>query len=150
MIVDVLKNSNFYTNVHPRFAKAFAFLEKAHAELPAEGRYEIDGDDIFAMVQKFNTVPTNETCWEAHKKYIDIQFIHSGTEIISWDNIVNVPEDATFDEVNDRYLYPGAAKSPIVLHSGTFGIFFPQDLHRPGELYKHSESVTKIVVKVRL
>ena len=148
MIVDVLKNNARYIGLHPGFAKAFAFLEAAQKELPEVGRYEIDGDKVYALVQQYNTVPSSDAKWEAHKKYIDIQFVHEGTEVIAWDSIENLPAGEPFDEAKDRYLYYGEDKSPVELHAGTFAIYFPEDLHRPKEQYKTSSPVTKIVIKV--
>lgn len=148
MIVDVLKNSGRYIGLNPGFSKAFAFLEAAQKELPEVGRHEIDGDKVYAIVQQYDTVPAAATKWEAHKKYIDIQFILSGTEIISWDTIENLPEGVTFNEEKDCFVYIGEDKNPVELHAGTFAIYFPEDLHRPKEQYKASSPVTKIVVKV--
>ncbi|MBQ4517075.1 MAG: YhcH/YjgK/YiaL family protein [Clostridia bacterium] len=148
MIVDVLKNNARYASLHPGFAKAFAFLEAAQKELPEVGRYEIDGDAVYAMVQQYDTVPAAETKWEAHKKYIDIQFIHAGTEVIAWDTIENLPEGTEYNETKDCFVFKGEGKSPVELNAGTFAIYFPEDLHKPKEQYKVASPVTKIVVKV--
>jgi len=150
MIADKLKNSYLYKNVHPGFEKAFEFLEKAQIEFPEFGKYEIDGDKIFAVVQQYETIPAELTNWEAHKKYIDIQYIHSGCEVIHWDTIENLPEGTPFDNDKDRYLYPGPSASRMEIHAGRFAIYFPEDLHRPMEQNKESESITKIVVKVQV
>ena len=150
MILDVLQNSARYAQLHPGFAKAFAFLEDAQKELPPVGRYDLDGDNVYALVQQYDTIPAEETKWEAHKKYIDIQFVHAGAEIIAWDTIGNLPEGEAFDEAKDRYLYKAPTKSPLELAAGTFAIFYPEDLHRPKELCRAACPVTKIVVKVRV
>ena len=120
MIVDTLKNNSRYAALHPSFAKAFAFLEKAQKELPEIGRQEIDGDKIYALVQQYETAPASERKWEAHKKYIDIQFIYSGSEIISWDTIENLPEGTDYNETKDCYVFFGEGKNPVALHGGTF------------------------------
>lgn len=150
MIADKLKNNSLYRNIHPDFAKAFDFLEKAQNDFPEFGKYQIDGDKVFAVVQQYNTISAEDTKWEAHKKYIDIQYIHSGCEVIHWDTFENLPEGTEFDPDNDRYLYPGPDASRLELHGGRFAIFFPEDLHRPMEKYKDSEMITKIVVKVKV
>ncbi len=150
MIVDVLKNHARYDGLHSGFKKAFAFLEEAQKELPAVGRYELDGDKVYAMVQQYDTVSESETKWEAHKEYIDIQFVHAGCEVIAWDTIENLPSGEVFDDAKDRYLFKGEKKSPVELHAGTFAIYFPEDLHRPKEQYKKASPVTKIVVKVKV
>lgn len=148
MIVDILKNSDRYAGLHPGFQQAFDFLKKAQQELPPVGRYDLDGDKVYALVQQYDTVPAEETKWEAHKKYIDIQFVHAGSEVIAWEPIENLPAGEIFDEAKDRYLYKAPGSSPVELHAGTFAIYFPEDLHRPKEQLKASCPVTKIVVKV--
>ncbi len=150
MILDVLENNARYSKLHPGFAKAFAFLESAQKELPPVGRYDLDGDAVYALVQQYDTIPAEDTKWEAHRKYIDIQFIHSGSEIISWDTIGNLPEGEEYNETKDAYLYKAAGKSPLELEAGSFAIFYPEDLHRPKELCHAACPVTKIVIKVRI
>ena len=150
MIADKLKNNALYRGVHPSFDLAFDFLEKAQKNFPEFGRYELDGDNVFAVVQQYPSISAEKTNWEAHKKYIDIQYIHSGCEVIHWDTIENLPEGISFDANNDRYLYPGPDASRIEVHAGRFAIFYPEDLHRPMEQNKESEMITKIVVKVKV
>ncbi len=150
MILDILNNAKMYESLHPGFAKAFAFLRAAQDGLPEVGRYEIDGDKVFALVQKYDTVPAEEAKWEAHKKYIDIQFVYDGSEIIGWDTISNLPEGETFIEEKDSYRYHAPSATPLILHSGMFAILYPQDLHRPKELFETASPVVKIVVKVLL
>ncbi len=148
MIVDVLGNSARYEGLHEGFKAAFEFLKKAHENFPELGRYEIDGDKVFALAQEYDTIPGDECKWEAHKKYIDIQFIHDGSEVICWDNIANLPAGEVFDEVKDRYLYKAPGTSPSVLNGGTFAIYWPEDIHRPKEMNGAPCHLKKVVVKV--
>ena len=81
MIFDTIQNCEQYFKLHPQYEKAFAFLKQAMAEFPATGKHEIDGDKLFASVQAYNTL-TEDGKMEAHEKYIDIQCMLSGEEII--------------------------------------------------------------------
>lgn len=84
MILDILENGKNYVSLNDRFAEAFAFLaEKNFEELP-DGRYEIDGENLFAVVMSYTTRPVTEVEWEAHQKYLDIQYLARGKEIIGW------------------------------------------------------------------
>lgn len=148
MILDTLENSKKYENVYEGFKAAFDFLRKAHEDFPAVGKYELDGEKVFALVQEYETVPGEETKWEAHKKYIDIQFVHDGSEIMGWDSINNLPAGESFHEDWDAYLYEGPDATRLELHSGAFAVFFPEDLHKPKGMYKKPSPVKKIVVKV--
>ena len=150
MILDVLENAQRYKDLYPGFKEAFEFIEKAQIELPPEGRYEIDGKNIYSYVQEYETVLPEECKWEAHKRYIDIQFIHEGTEVINWDNIKNLPEGPEYVDQADCYAYKGSGATSLILHAGSYAIFFPEDLHRPKECFNAPSPVKKIVVKVRV
>ena len=87
MIIDNLKNSRLYCGVNPGFETAFKFLEKAMTEDLPTGRYELDGDRVYAMVQAYDTKPSEAGVYEGHENYIDVQFIISGVECIEFMDI---------------------------------------------------------------
>ncbi|MBE7009905.1 MAG: DUF386 domain-containing protein [Ruminococcaceae bacterium] len=149
MIIDILQNSARYESLHPGFKVAFDCLKKLTKEDVAEtGRHELDGNKLFYMVQHYNTKEVEAGKWEAHKKYIDIQFVFEGTEIMSWDSINHLPADQTYNEDGDCYVYPGPNATDAILEAGTFAILYPEDLHKPGLKYGESAPVVKIVFKV--
>ncbi|MDA3954667.1 MAG: YhcH/YjgK/YiaL family protein [Bacteroidales bacterium] len=146
MIIDKKQNSALYENLHPRFAKAFDFIHKTDFSTLADGKYVIENDDIFALVQEYHTKNKDLANLEAHRKYIDIQYIHSGTEIIGTATL----EKQTIisnDLEKDVAFYEGDA-SFIKLESEMFAVFFPHDLHMPGIKLTQSIKVKKVVVKV--
>ncbi len=148
MVIDKIKNSELYESLHPRFAKAFAFISKTDFSKLDDGKYEIENDDIFAIVQEYNTKDKKEAKLEAHRKYIDIQYIHSGVELIGVAALNNqIP--ITDDTEKDLAFYEGDA-SFIKLEAGMFAIFFPDDLHMPGIKLTQSTKVKKVVIKVRV
>lgn len=146
MIIDKIQNSLLYENLHPGFAKAFDFIRKTDFSKLVDGKYEIDGKNIFAMVQEYKTKDIAKL--EGHRKYIDIQFLHSGVEQIAYANLENqiIISD---DEEKDLAFYEGEG-SFIKLESQMFAIFFPQDLHMPGIKITNANKVKKIVIKVRV
>lgn len=153
MIVDNLKNCRKYEGVHPNFKAAFDFLEKAVAEDLPCGRYELDGTSLFANVMEYTAVYKEDSEYEAHRKYIDVQFIVKGVE-----RIKSLQLDATecavaYSEEKDIGLYRGnhAYADEAVLEAGEYGIYFPNDAHWPGLPFgKEDSTVKKIVVKVKL
>ena len=148
MIIDIIENSELYKSLHSRFTKAFAFISKTNFSKLDDGKYEIENEDIFAMVQEYNTKDKKDAKLEAHRKYIDIQYIHSGVELIGVATFKDqVP--ITDDTVKDIAFYKGDA-SFIKLEAGMFAIFFPDDLHMPGIREAQSVKVKKVVVKVRV
>jgi len=84
MIIDSLENSSRYECLHPRFKAALEFLKRPDIEATPIGRLELDGALLFALTQEYETKPIHDGKLEAHKKYIDIQFIVSGEEFIGY------------------------------------------------------------------
>ncbi len=83
MILDTLKNSKIYATMHPDFEQAFSFLCKIQNTDPEPGKYEINGDHIYAVVSKYQPGEKHSK-WETHKKYIDIHYIIKGSETLGW------------------------------------------------------------------
>ena len=149
MIVDSLKNSDKYIGVHDGFKESFEFLKKATNENLPAGRYEIDGDRVFAFIQEYSS--KSDSTFEGHKNYIDIQYIFSGTEVIKFADILNMKSMVQYDAEKDIQFFENYSDASIaVLKSGEYGIFFPWDIHKPGLRYGSLPSeVKKIVVKVK-
>lgn len=150
MILDTLDQSARYEAIHPRFAKAFAFL-RAMTGNEADGRHEIDGDDVFALVQRVTTKPMAEAQFEAHRRYIDIQYVLRGKETILWAPLATMSElTRPYEEDKDiakwRLI---SAHTPLHMSSGHFTIFYPEDAHAPCVVWEETGEVTKAVIKIR-
>ena len=119
------------------------------SKMPA-GRYEIDGSSLFVLVQDNQTAPRAERKAEAHRKYIDIQYVHSGSEIIGYglDNPENEVADDLLEQKDAIFFKNVTAEMDLILTAGMYAIFFPADVHRPGCIYGKTSPVRKIVVKV--
>ena len=149
MIFDTLAHAARYEACHPSFAAAFAFLRE-HAEdaLPV-GRYEIC-DGVYALSQKVDLIPAEQGKWEAHEKYIDIQFIRTGTEGIGVAQTSDLTVTVPYDAEKDCALYAGKG-SICNVRAGAYLVLWPNDAHMPMlQVCRKSASVTKIVVKVRV
>ncbi|MFO1452147.1 MAG: YhcH/YjgK/YiaL family protein [Opitutaceae bacterium] len=151
MILDTLAQSSRYHALSPRFEKAFAYLRTVTEQTPP-GRYEIDGDDLYAFVQQHSTKPVAERQYESHRKYIDIQFMLRGREIMVWAPLalmttVTMP----FDVAKDAALYALIPDGVSVeVRAGQFAIFYPEDAHIPSCAWGQPAEVLKVVVKVRV
>ena len=149
MIFDTLSNSARYESLNSRFAKAFAYLRTVDGSQPL-GRHDLDGDDCFALVQTYETKPQEMALFEAHRKYIDVQFIQSGRETILWAPLASMAEETmAFDESKDAALWK-LVPDTTALHvsAGHFAILFPEDAHAPCIEWDQPETVFKVVVKV--
>ena len=151
MIADVLSQRQRYTGLSPRFAAAFEYLEQLPADHPA-GRYEIDGDNIFALVQSYQTQPLSSAKVETHRQYIDIQFIQSGRETMLWSPLNQRMEiTQPLAPGKDVIFYNTPPNmTPINFGPGQFVIFFPTDCHAGGLECGGTAEVRKVVMKVRV
>jgi YhcH/YjgK/YiaL family protein len=149
MVVDTLAQCRRYTSLSPRFAAAFEFLRKLPADQPS-GRIELDGDNCFALVQSYTTKPHAAAKFEAHRKYIDIQFIQAGRETILWSPLAELTEVVQpHDAAKDIAFYATPARvTPVNLHAGELTIFFPEDGHAPGLELAGPAEVRKVVMKI--
>ena len=151
MILDTLHQASTYHALSPRFAKAFAFLRQVTDQTPV-GRHEIDGEDIFAFVQQHSTKPMAERVYESHRKYIDIQYLQRGREVMYWAPLplltnVTMPFDAEKDAALYGLIPDGV---PVRVTAGQFTIFFPEDGHIPSCAWDAPAEILKAVVKVRV
>jgi YhcH/YjgK/YiaL family protein len=137
------------------FAKALRmgleYLAKTDFTAMAPGKYEIAGSDIYASLSEYTTDRKENKKPEAHVKYVDIQYIISGTENIGYGDLapgLAVKEDKLAEK--DVIFYqdvPG--ETDLKLTAGMYAVFFPWDVHRPGCAAGESVPVRKVVVKVK-
>lgn len=147
MIYDHISHIKQYSAIHPNFEKAMDFLLNRSNYKLEDGKYEIDGDAVFALVQSYPTKTEAEGKWEAHLKYIDIQLMISGDEIMGISPREMMSESQAYNPENDYALFDGAGEF-IIVPEDFFTIFFPHDVHMPGLLIEESENIRKIVIKV--
>ncbi len=147
MIFDTLDNIKNYEGTG-RVYTALKFLSETDFTKIQLGRYELQGDDIFYMVQRYETDP-DKTISEAHKKYIDIQFMVDGEEIIGIAPICCNKAEIEAKPLNDVWFYE-CKTEPITLIKNSFMVLYPNDLHCPGVAVDKPLSCLKVVVKVKV
>ena len=104
MIVATLEEAAKQTVLAPAFEKAYKFLLDARGRTLEQGRVEIDGDRVFAMVQSYQTASGGEPKFEAHRKYADIQYITAGAELIGWTPLQKMAAVGEYDPAKDVIL----------------------------------------------
>ena len=149
MILDTLDNAARYASLNSRFAKAFDFLRGVDGS-QALGRHDLDGDACFALVQTYETKPEEKALFEAHRKYIDVQYIHSGRETILWAPLKAMKEETmAYSDEKDAALWKLVPEAtPLHVSAGHFSILWHQDAHAPCIEWEKPEQVFKVVVKV--
>ena len=146
MILGRIKQADRYLNLNPRFAKAFAFLRQRRLAELAEGRHDIDGDNIDAVVIRGTGKPHSQAKLEVHRKYIDVQYIISGHDDMGWkDHGLCEDSEGPYDPQTDAELFSDIPSTWITVGPGDFAIFFPEDAHAPGA---GENEFHKVVVKV--
>jgi YhcH/YjgK/YiaL family protein len=151
MIVDQLSASAAYASLHPLFPKAFAYLRSFDVQTE-DGKYELQGPDLIAIVQRYQTAPSADKLWEAHQIYGDIQVVYHGLENCGHADqktlVVTKPYIAEKDV--EKYAAPTAPSALLTLGRGNFAVFHPQDGHQPGVQFGASGEILKVVIKFRL
>lgn len=146
MIVDTLKNAEAHAGLHPGFARAFEFLRALPPDGLPHGRHEIEGSRVFALAAEDQGRGMEGARLEAHRKYVDIQFVVAGQERIGWRKLEECREVAEpYHEERDIGFFRDAPASWVVVPPGSFAIFFPEDAHAP---LAGRGPVRKVVVKV--
>lgn len=130
IIMDQLAHADKYYAMHPAFTKAFAFLrQKSLEELPL-GRHEIDGTRMFCLINKAQGSKPEGVKLEAHRKYIDIQYVIAGVDEMGWKPTSACTQpDTAYNAEKDFELFQDQPQTWIKVPAGSFTIFFPQDAH---------------------
>ena len=146
-----IADSAKFEGYHPRFAKAFEFMRRPNLASLKPGRYEIDGDNCWAMIQEAKLTPFGDVQrTEVHGKYIDIQAPLDGPETIGI--LALTPEerkDLDFNTEKDYALFDRKTRAYTFL-PGDFGVFVPPyGAHAPCKSLDGATRVKKLVIKVR-
>ena len=148
MIIDHIRNAHIYTHVSIQISKAFDFIKNTNLAELELGRYDIDGDAIFALVQEYDTKDATDCQMESHFKHIDLQYIITGQERMGLAT-KGKQKTSIQDIENDYALYHGTP-SFVLFEQGMFGIYFPDDLHMPCIQIDEPLYVKKVVIKIRV
>ncbi len=150
MIYDAFKNMGKYCSEGEPLHKALDFAKNFDQSQP-DGRYEIDGDNIFANVMSYTTLAVGELKFEGHKNHIDIQLLLEGEEFMDVYLGTDLEVDTPYSEEADATLFKVPPLfSTVLLQPGNFAVVYPDDLHQPGRRVDASLPIRKMVVKVRV
>ena len=150
MIVTDLEHADKQLPSSPAFRKALAFLRRGDLAALPDGRYEIEGERVFAMAQRYETAPAAEPRFEAHRKYIDVQFIADGSEVIGWAPVSGLEITEAYDAEKDVCfgLVKKGLWTPVRLEAGQLAVLYPEDAHAPRLAAGVPAQAVKLVVKV--
>lgn len=151
MIKDCISNSCCYKALGFDLDVALDYLATTDFAVLPPGKYEVQGQRVFAIVQRYQTKPRSEIVWEAHRRYIDVQYVVEGIECMGCVSRNTGPQVThVYDPDKDAEFY-SAIGDELVCRQGDFVIFTPQDIHAPGLAVEGaSRDVLKVVVKVQV
>ena len=157
MIFDTLDNAARYGHISPLLAKGLASVAEIAAKPP--GRYEIDGDDLYVMVQEYRTKELADSVWEAHHKYIDVHCVISGAEADGYCSDASKLEvTSPYEDGRDAELFKASIDADgkvcadgdfLTCTPGTFVVFFEYEPHMPCVAIGDPSDVRKVVVKIK-
>lgn len=137
-----------YRGIHPNLDLALEHITPEFlASLRDNQRVELKGDLVYCTRFTYETIPQEESFFEAHRRYLDIHIMVEGEERVD----MNRPEDLKLtdaQEENDFYAYQGESWHSTVLKPGEFLVVFPGDAHRIKVQVDGPKTVSKAVFKV--
>lgn len=150
MIADTLKNRSQYASISPRIKAGFDYLANTDFSKIEAGKYEIDGSNLFALVQEYDSITKDQGKWECHRNYIDIQYVVEGVEQIGVQNIDFLKVTTEYNPEKDIAFLSGDGDF-VTLSKGSYGVFFPQDAHMPKVAPGDKPGkVKKVVLKIKI
>jgi biofilm protein TabA len=152
MIVTDLMHIERQMLLTPTLVKAIEFLRRPDLAALADGRAEIDGERVFALPQRYETAATDAPRFEYHRKYIDLQYIVEGEEIIGWAQSSRMKITDSYDREKDVTFgtVEAGEMTAVKLRAGQIAVLYPEDAHAARLAVAAPAKVFKIVVKVEV
>ena len=148
MILDKIENIDLYSGISENIKNAIEYIKMTDFSEMKTGKHEIN-DKMFVLVNEYETKENELSILEAHRKYIDFQYVLEGSELIECElmNKQKVYSEYNMDE--DYVLFHNTEfVSQIQFNEGMFAILYPDDLHLPGVINIKKSNIRKIVLKV--
>ncbi len=140
-----------YFKHRERWDKAFAFMKENDLTKLELRRYDIDGDNAYALVSEYLTKNEEDARYEAHRNYIDVQYVVSGSEFIGITPIAMKKEILeAYDPAKDIEFLTVTQGVNFKAIPDRFFIFFAEDIHRPGQKEAENLPVRKVVLKIKI
>lgn len=133
-----------------RILKAFKLIESLNFPNLPDNIFEVEGKNFFYILSSYQTVPiTKEKPAEAHRKYLDLQYIIYGKEQVGYSDYSNIKKvSMKYDPEKDVELFDSVENECfITLNQNNYAIFFPEDIHRPGICVNNPDNVRKVIFK---
>ena len=149
MIHDRIESAGKYKAFSESFLRAFELLQQGDIAGKEDGRYEVDGDRLFYMVQNYATKPVEDCRFEAHRRYADIQAVFAGREAMGYKQPGRLEVQTPYDEAKDIMFFAVPADYTMLqLTAGEFVVLFPGEGHMPQCQSGGPMKIRKVVFKI--
>lgn len=137
-----------YDMTEPKFQTAFAFLKRDDLNTLPDGWIPLE-NGVRASIQHYETSPEEKLSFETHEKFFDVQYLVDGEELLGVCTRQGLEVSVPYDTENDVTFYREPLVSgKVLLRSGDYVVFTPEDAHKPRCLAGTAMPVKKIVIKV--
>ena len=145
MIKDNIKRAKIYYGLSENLRIGFEWLKNTDLASKPDGKYVIS-DSVYANIQTYET--KNTAPYEAHKKYIDIQYMIDGQEMFGVKDYSDCKIKEQYNPETDcEFLEANSQDELSKLNTGEFVVFFPHDAHKPALKFQNQRRVKKVIVK---
>jgi len=149
MILDNIANLSRYKGLSKALDMAIDSLMSLDFSSMSVGDYDLDYYGVYYMVQEPRLADFEDTLWEKHDKYIDIQYAFKGSaEKINYAPLSLISDWKQKEGTDTSFSSNPHMGLEIGLSEGVFAIFFPQEAHRPCHGDMHDSAYRKIVYKI--
>jgi biofilm protein TabA len=149
MIVDHVANYYLYENIGKGIKAALEFIRTTDFSSVPAGKHDIDGERMFYLMNIYDTTSEDQLRYEAHQKYVDVQFIVQGQEFFGWAPLNKMIVTEEYDQEKEVAFFKGTGNKIPAFHQH-FYVLFPNDVHMPNIQFDSPIAMKKVVVKVLL
>ncbi len=147
MILDALTEADRYAALGSDFVEAFRFLRRPDLASLPDGRMDLSGDRLYALVMRTIGVGREKARLETHRRYLDIQYVLAGADTMGWRSARDSLAGAGYNAVKDIEFHQAAPVSWLEVPADHFAVFFPMDAHAP---LAGTGRAHKVVIKIRV
>ena len=146
MIVCPFKDLGRYAAIIPGLEEAVNAVNAMTEWIP--GTIQLSGGNRI-LVQDVTTAPADSKVCEAHREYLDVQYIVEGEEVVGWAPLETLTLQGEFNTAKDVGKYAGPVDY-MRIKAGYCYVAFPEDAHKPGVYLEKSCNIKKLVLKLKV
>jgi len=150
MIIDTLSHASVYHRM-PDLSGVLDFISRTDLNSLPDGRTDIDGDNLYVMIQRPELKQAAEALPEAHDRYIDFQLVLKGEELMGYAKRSELGDPVKSDAAHDIFFYRQPEDMPLLpVREGMFAVFYPGDAHAPCIRTDACGASVKAVFKIKV